>query len=301
MKKMMRILLVVIMILACFALAGCETREYTELEMKRAYLDQFNIKGRRATDVVIDYDAGTYNGARVVMLDAECQNEPVIEKVPLWAIYHYEDQEWTETVGESEFYYYDSNRLRVFKNGIFYTLAQARFLGILSKQDIADIEAKYSTDVTSFLDICDKYDFDECEIWLNYEPDDQHFLSDRICVRIDQRISATKESFIRYLESFLGPDIVIRVVSDDGSSLLWPGGYAYQIHIYDKGGEHLLNVIAQLSKVPGILCVACHTSRTHFGASAGNDYYYDDPENWGVKNIYADKVWDFKTGRKTFA
>ena len=265
MKRFTSLLLAIIMLSSCFMFVGCIDPS-DDIKMKEAYLRQFGIKDVKAEDVVIDYDAGIYNGARVVMLDAECQNEPVIEKVPLWAIYHYEDQEWTETVGESEFYYYDSNRLRVFKNGIFYTLTQARFLGILSKQDIADIEAKYSTDVTGFLDICDKYDFDECEIWLNYDPKDKHFWADRLVVRIDQRIDPTTESFMRYIESIIGSGIVKGVIGDSGTSIAAPGGHTYTIFLYDDSVENLPNIVLKLANVPGILCVACYTSGTHPGA-----------------------------------
>lgn len=169
-------------------------------------------------------------------------------------------------------------------------------MGILSKQDIADIEAKYSTDVTSFLDICDKYDFDECEIWLNYNPKDKHFLADRLVVRIDQRIDPTTESFMRYIESIIGSGIVKGVIGDSGTSIAAPGGHTYTIFLYDDSVENLPNIVLKLANVPGILCVACYTSGTHPGASAGNDYYYDNPENWGVKSIYADKVWDFTRG-----
>ena len=117
MKKLISLLLVII--ITCSVLSGCVYFD-RYLKIKKVYLDQFGIKDKNPEDVIIDYDGGTYNGARIVMLDAE------------W----HDPEEWTEIIGETKLQYYDSNRLYAYKDGHFITLTQAFENSILKKSDV---------------------------------------------------------------------------------------------------------------------------------------------------------------------
>ena len=155
MKRIISLLLIVIM--SCSALVGCDWKSIfnwgansndkvdEDLKMKEAYISQFKIDGVEAKDVVIDYDGGTYNGARVVMLDVE------------W----HDREHWTEIIDEISIQYYDANRILVYKSNEFYTLEEAKDSDILSLEQIVLISNDFQSKVAHYRDTCDKFDFGE--------------------------------------------------------------------------------------------------------------------------------------------
>ncbi len=288
MKKLICLLLVICLL--CPMLSGCVNQD-ADLRMKKAYLRQFGIKDVEPEDVVIDYDGGTYNGARIVMLDAE------------W----HDPETKTEYFGKAAFEYYDGNRLLVYKYGRFFDLYKAFSLSILQEEDYTQIAKEYRTNVKSFMDICDKYDFESCrEIKIGSEHIDIHgkeICNNHLWIVFDKKVIPELEypsikddlqKIAEYINSFLDTSLV-----DFFSPLV---DYGYQSNevwldarINNDNLDNLPNIMDLISTVPGVTRIYCHCLYGLFGAQAANDDHYGNGL-WGLEYIEVDKVWDFTVG-----
>ena len=286
MKRIISLLLIVIM--SCSALVGCDWKSIfnwgansndkvdEDLKMKEAYISQFKIDGVEAKDVVIDYDGGTYNGARVVMLDAE------------W----HDPAETTESIDGVSIMYYDSNQLYLYKDGSFKTLDEAYGIELISKDELTKIASDFNNNAKHFRDTCDKFDFPEFWIW---EPDEEYseFVKyDKIDIRIDRDIVFTDENREENLIKYLGEDIIKRVVSEGRVSEDYVG-YALELHV--PGEENIQYVFERLSQVPGVLSAGYYV-RYGMAAQATNDSYNEHNGSWWMDNIEIEKVWSITTG-----
>lgn len=279
MKKLTSFLLVFAIISSCFAFMGCINLN-DDITMKEAYLRQFGIKDVKAEDVVIDYDAGTYNGARVVMLDAE------------W----HDPNPWMEKIGEKSIRYYDNNRLLVYQLGKFYTLTEAKEKYLLFSNQIEWIIYHFNNQIKHFRDTCDVYDFTDFWLWDNFDVfEDVSPISNMIAVQIDRRIvnrnSKLETEF--NIVSFLGDDIIAKEDKIISQEVDW---ICFSLYLSNEGYDNIQYVFERISKIPGVLSAGYYYDYYYPYDQSSNDYYYDNPENWGVKSIYADKVWDFTTG-----
>ena len=281
MKKLISLLLVICIL--CPLIVGCMW-QYDEIRIKKAYLRQFGIEGKTPEDVIIDYDGGTYNGARVVMLDVE------------W----HDPEEWTETVGDTTITYYDSNRILVYKFGKLYTLKEAKNRLILSKKQIVAIVDKYNATVQSYLDVCDKYDFknsDECDIEIGEHLDDCTY---KLIIGFDVRFyNSLKDdanlgkSIEEYIASYLGQNLCkfYRNIgyTKDNKMMVCRFKYSNRQNI-----DNIPDIIKKISCVPGIDLVWCDCIYHDFGESI--NYALPNAETWGIGYSKIEKVWDFTTG-----
>ena len=282
MKKLISLLLVVILV--CSALAGCDWNSIfnrneptidEDTKMKQMYLSQFKIQNLDAEDVVIDYDGGTYNGARIVMLDAE----------------HNDPEEWTETIGDTMIKYYDSNRLYAYKDDCFMELNESYGNALISKNDLIKIASDFANSTKHFRDTCDKFDFPEFWIWEPGEEYREFVKYDKIDIRIDRDIIFTDKNWEENLIKYLGEDIIKRVVSEGRVSVDYIG---YALELYVPGEENIQYVFERLSKVPGVLSAGYYV---RYGvAQSTNDSYYSHDGTRGLEYIDIEKVWDFTTG-----
>ena len=243
MKKLISLLLVICIL--CPLLIGCMW-QYDEIRIKKAYLRQFGIEGKTPEDVIIDYDGGTYNGARIVMLDAEW-NDP---------------EEWTETVGGITIQYYDSNRLYAYKNGSFLTLIQAHEKGKLSSEDIALIAEKFNKEVTHFRDTCDRFDFNFLrpgEIIEISEYDKEFVEYGSLLVCIDDRLAGDYQSLIEYLGADMISDLFVQFPYVD---LHIEGRYSrYFVRLKYDTKEYTESVMYKISKIPGVASIELYCGR----------------------------------------
>ena len=156
MKKLICLMLVVVF--ASSLLAGCEwnewlketpddqvslTLEETIAEMKWEYLRKNNITKVSYEKVLIEHCAGFYNGYLVAMIDA---TRHTYEKA-------------TVNVGGVDFTYFDGNRLIAYKNGEFLSLEEAFNKGILSTENLVEIEKNFSAEKTYYYEFCDIHDY----------------------------------------------------------------------------------------------------------------------------------------------
>ena len=173
-KKITSVLLILTIILSCFALVGCAGKlgYFKEKRIKEDYIEFFNITDKTADDVVLDYYAGNYEGYEIVMLDVEW-HDPV---------------QWTEVLGETEINYKDFNRLYAWSNGEFLSLTDAYNMEKLSAESISDIGEVFNSKVQYFIDTCDIYDFDKSE-YSDIESDwSNNDYNDRLNVMLDMRL-----------------------------------------------------------------------------------------------------------------
>ena len=276
MKKLVSFLLVLCIL--CPLLSGCVWLD-EDTRMKRAYLRQFGIKDKKPEDVIVDYDGGTYNGARIVMLDAEWHDpEESVYEIPFMASINY----------------YDSNRLYVYKYGYFFTLKQAYEYSILERSDIEDIAVNYSAEITAFIDVCDKYDFEPCqEIRIgddHIDHADREICESYLWICFDERATPSMSlpaeprdvlnKIAEYINTYVGCDVI------SGISILYgyepyANGYVFDIYIKNDSIENLPKIMEQIASVPGVKWVYCHCLYFFIGLQAANDTYYDDGQ-WGL-------------------
>ena len=234
MKRITSILLILAMVLSSAVLVGCV--ENTDQVMKEAYLRQFNIKDKGVDDVIIDYDLGMINNARIIMLDAE-RNDP---------------EEWTENIGDVEIRYFDSNRLLVYRFGWFFTLSDAKKLFLLTDEQISHIAGRFTSEVGHFRDTCDKNDFGEYYFWDNFDFfENVEPLTDVIAVRIDMRVFQSNYSETVFdVAEYLGSDIV----KDKYQVYGWlPDSVFMRVYICNEGYENMPYIFERLSQIPGVL------------------------------------------------
>lgn len=252
MKKLISLLLVLCIL--CPLLSGC-VWEDEDTRMKRAYLRQFGIKDKNPEDVIVDYDGGTYNGARIVMLDAEWHDpKESVYKDPFVASINY----------------YDSNCLYAYKYGYFFTLKQAYQYSILEKSDLVDISVNYNAEITAFIDVCDKYDFEPCqEIKLGTEHIDingREMCESRLWICFDGRVIPKLTAplnprdelprVVEYINSRVGYNIIRSI------SILYDHSmydeYFFDVAINNDSIESLPIIMEQIAATPGVKWVYCH-------------------------------------------
>ena len=280
MKKIISLILVICVL--CPVLFGC-TRQNEDCKMKENYLLQFNVEGKEPEDVIIDYDGGTYYGARIVMLDTE------------W----HDPEKWTETIGDITIQYYDSNRLYAYKNGKFYTLEEAKKGFILTKSNIQKIAKNFNNEVTHYRDTCDFYDFDEFWYWDNRELEEavsaEQPRSDMIGVDIDARVC--KENGIvdeLAMIEYLGKDIILRV---HGVAIFSDMGICrFFLKIVNDDLDNIPLFVERFKNIPGVLSAGYFWDFYDPFSSSSNDSDNFDDIGWGLEYIDIYKVWDFTKG-----
>ena len=259
MKIFTSLLLAIIMLSSCFTFVGCIDLS-DDIKMKEAYLRQFGIKDVKAEDVVIDYDAGTYNGARVVMLDAEW-HDTAPKKIEIDGVKYtdHNTKEWSEIIDGIEFHYYDTNRLRVYKYGIFFTLKQAKILGLVSDENIENIAIEFEENVNHFRDTCDVFDFPEPFWFEDYDgiTVDEGFYDDEIIVEIDSRISRGGTQ----IDGTSRVDLIEYIGSKQITSMKRTLNYSYSsdyfyVKLKEGGEENIQMLVEYLSNIPGVLSAA---------------------------------------------
>ena len=265
----------------CPLLSGCVNQD-SDLRMKKAYLRQFGIKDVEPEDVVIDYDGGMYNGARIVMLDAEWHNP----------------EDWTESIGETNIQYYDSNRILVYIFGKFYTLTEAQNQNIIFAFQIKKIANEFNNVTLHFRDTCDKHDFDEFWYWDNLEmpsaPEGEKPISNMIGVDIDIRVCSTDGVVNKNFNvvEYLGTDIISKM----HAVALFEDFARYYLKIVNDGLENIPQIFEQLKQIPGVLSAGYYWSVYDPSCSTLNNANTLDNTEWGIEYIEATKVWDFATG-----
>ena len=279
MKKLISLLLVIVII--CSVLSGCVYFD-KDFEMKKAYLDQFGIKDKNPEDVIVDYDVGTYNGARIVMLDAECRDP----------------EKWMENIGDFTITYYDSNRLLVWKDSEFITLTQSYWDGLLGADDIKIIIAEYDDKIKQFADVCDVYDFSvkpkhTSTIKLLMEFDYESIKFHELVVVVDPKLS--QEGMILSKEFF--GDFVSEISCWGVNSVTgYPNscGYLLSLEYSHAPAISMAYVISKIESIPGVLLVAPMIV-SGFCAIPSDPAYINDNQ-WGLIDIQVEKVWDFTIG-----
>ena len=289
MKRIISLLLIVIM--SCSALVGCDWKSIfnwgansndkvdEDLKMKEVYISQFKIDGVEAKDVVIDYDGGTYNGARVVMLDAE------------W----HDREHWTEIIDEISIQYYDANRILVYKSNEFYTLEEAKDSDILSLEQIVLISNDFQSKVAHYRDTCDKFDFEEYKFADNFNilPGKEPW-TNVIYVDLDIRICKDNQGYESFdVVEYLGSDIIAKVKN---TIMRETEFYRFSLYICNEGYENIQYVFDRLSQIPGVLSAGYYYSGYDITTQAANDEYYENNATWGLESINVENVWDFTTG-----
>ena len=273
MKKLTSIILALAILCSCVTFVACNNHD--ELTMMEKYLEQFNIKDKNADEVVIDYDAGTYHGTRVVMLDAECHRREV----------------WEEKIGDVTLTYYDSNRLYAWSEGGFITLTDAYASNKLSMKDLERISKKFNKDVRYYIDICDKYDFEKGRITNQYEWDG-NTIYDKLDVWISREFLQDMANMSDWapIIDHLGNRVIksvldMKILSDCLVIFV-------ELRINSKAFMEKASI--QISEVPGVYLVGPYETEC-FVYSAGGDTSgntISDP----LKDIEVEKVWDFTTG-----
>lgn len=250
MRKITGIFLILVMLLPCISFVGCGAEPNLGIIgyfMKSEYINQLGLENMNPLDVVIDYYGGNYNGALIVMLDAE----------------HHSPEMWTEYIQSEniKITYYDSNRLHAYYNGRFYTITEAFENNIISSKDLRSILYHFSHSVGHFRDTCDKYDFSyKFYVWDNFESyESETPRMDIVGIQVDTALTKHKQSSISSsdLISYLGEDLFEKCVNqfhgDDSYVCL-------AMKLKNPGYENMQVVFEHLSHIPGVI-------------SAG--YYYD--------------------------
>ena len=233
MKKLTSIILILAILSSCFTFVGCS--DNSELTMKENYLKQFRIADKNANEVVIDYDGGTYRGARVVMLDAE------------W----HDVEEREEKIFDININYYDKNSLYAYKFGIFFSIPIARLLGILTDDEIREITEKFNSEVRHFRDTCDIFDFPPYQPMGEYG--DGKIVPDMIAVTIDNRVLISRDFPPKApfdIIDYLGEDII-----ESQKEVLWASdkSTSFALVVCEQWRNNIPEVIERISKIPGVL------------------------------------------------
>ncbi len=247
MKKLVSLLLLICTI--CPLLISCDVDDNEQ--MKKDFLSFYGEEGMTVDDVIIEFDAGVYNDTRIVMLDAG----------------KHEQYEHVVTYGDNiSFTYYDTNVIYAYKFGFFFPLDMALAFDFITEEHMELIAFKYNQTITCYDDVLDDYDYDKCEIDLSlYKTYDPNLQTNVVLVSIDKRLIdgtkiADQQRLVDYVNSSVGSNIVRSIgnnVYGDAQST------TYKVFIEDRGVEGLLEIINQLSKVPGIVKIECYNRSHH--------------------------------------
>ena len=236
----------------CLALLGC-IQLNEDWIMKTLYLRQFEIEGKSAEDVLLEYDGGIYNGARIVMLDAG------------------KHEAGTFTYKLSEYViitYYDTNTLLAYKYGRFFNLKEALEAKILTVEDVGWISYNFFKADNCYIKICDKYDFEdapECEkkIGTNHIEDTSAACYRNVKVKIDESIflylspptvQEDLQMVVDYMNAYLGKDIVLEISGKRNTV----NGVYYTIHLNGNNYNSLTEAMELIATIPWIRGIGCN-------------------------------------------
>ena len=252
MKKIICLMLVVVF--ASSLLAGCEwnewlketpddqvslTLEETIAEMKWDYLKKNNITKVSYEKVLIEHCAGFYNGYLVAMIDA---TRHTYEKA-------------TVNVGGVDFTYFDGNRLIAYKNGEFLSLEEAFNIGILSTENLVEIEKNFSAEKTNYYEICDKYDYIIESPYVEFYNSDDDYQSDRIQVLISYGGEIPQSDFFNLKDDTNELPTVIEIVDKTYGSLA-KHFYLLELVLDDTYSKNILSFFAhKLINISGVQVV----------------------------------------------
>ena len=296
MKKLICLLLVVVM--TCTVLSGCEWSEWfckkttTEpndqtleeiiSEMKWDYLMQNNITDVTHDNVLVEFCEGLYKGYLVAMVDA---TRHVYEKAIV-------------NVGGVDFTYFDGNRLIAYKNGEFLSLEDAFNQGVLSKEDLVEIEANFSTEKTSYYDFCDIHD--NPITGLQGTPYFGKNEKDKTFDRLKMVLYYGGELPPMSLYSTGNPDhpTVVEVIDKSSTEFYdyYKGRLFFVELVFDRAysGYELLSYVTALHNKPWVLYV---DSQWHpMSDSTATTSTMEYGSQWGLNEINVSKVWQFSTG-----
>ena len=279
MKKLTSILLVFAIALSCFVFVGCDTEDklgfFKERKIKRDYIEQFDIRGKNVGDVVLDYYGGNYNGYEIVMLDTEC----------------HDPETRTEQIGDTTITYYDSNQLYAWGDGEFYPLNNVVSTNKISKEDVKSIIAEYSSKITQFADVCDEYDFDNfseyrsiLKLLTTFDYDSIQF--SRIIVVVDPKLS---HNDMNLSENYFDKDLIRNISKTKVEG--YPNSDAYIIILHKHSLIHMIYAIEKIKEIPGVIDVF-PLIVSGLMATASDPAYVSNNQ-WGLKEINIEKVWDF--------
>ena len=302
MKKLISLLLVVVM--TCTVLSGCEWSEWfykkttTEpndqtleeiiAEMKWDYLMQNNITSVSHEDVFVEFCAGLYNGYLVAMVDA---SKDTYEKA-------------TITVGGVNFTYFDTNRLIAYKNGEFLSLDDSFNKGILSKADLVEIEEKFATEKTNYYEFCDIHDYPLTGMtspnFYNIR-DNVTKTADKLNVVLYYAEDLPPLSFFDLQSSSVRqlPQVIEIIDLLDEYMGFY---YAYNMRcieiVFDKEYTYseLYKYAYQLMQKPGVFSAGEYWPAM---PASGGTYTASVNNQWGLNEINVSKVWQFSTGSYT--
>ena len=298
MKKLICLMLVVVF--ASSLLAGCEwnewlkenpddqvslTLEETISEMKWEYLRKNNITKVSYEKVLIEHCAGFYNGYLVAMIDA---TRHTYEKA-------------TVNVGGVDFTYFDGNRLIAYKNGEFLSLEEAYNKGILSTENLAEIEKNFSDEKTYYYEFCDIHDYpitgqQGTPYFLIYQMEETF---DRLKMVLEYGGELPPISF--YNTGNPNDPTVIEVVDKSLSDFNnYYKGKLFCIEIvFDRfySGYELAAYVTTMHNKPGVLYVDSlwHPMVDSINMTSTTEY----GSQWGLDDINVRRVWDFSTGSYT--
>ena len=292
MKKLICLMLVVVF--ASSLLAGCEwnewlketpddqvslTLEETIAEMKWEYLRKNNITKVSYEKVLIEHCAGFYNGYLVAMIDA---TRHTYEKA-------------TVNVGGVDFTYFDGNRLIAYKNGEFLSLEEAFNIGILSTENLVEIEKNFSAEKTNYYEICDIHDYPQTGLSEPYFPQDHEYTSDRLKVVLHYGGELPPLSFYD-VGSARQLEIVEVVDLSEEYKYYYDRKLWYIELVFDKAYScmELMLYATALEKKPGVFSAGSEWPILVAGDSASANYSID--YQWGLNEINVRRVWDFSTG-----
>ncbi len=278
MKKLISLLLVICVL--CPLFVGCANQD-EDYKMKKKYLRQFKIEDKEPEDVIIDYDGGTYNGARIVMLDTE------------W----HDPEEWTETIGDTTIQYYDSNRLYAYKNGKFYTLSDAYEKGKLSSEDIVFIAENFNNEITHYRDTCDIFDFSNYlrpgEIIEISESNKKYIEYGALLICIDDRLAGDYQSLIDYLGVDMISDLFIQIPYVD---LHIEGAYSrYFVRLKYDTQEYTESAMKKMAKIPGVVSLELYHGRNVIAGASSQSNSLSNQFQW-AEDIHLPEVWEFTKG-----
>lgn len=248
MKKLICLFLMVAILSTM--LVGCADVN-DDTKMKETFLFHFGGNGKNAADVIIEYDGGTYNGARIVMLDYES---------------HEKEEKIVRLTEDAAIKYYDTNTLYAYKYGIFFSLKAALMFGIITDEDAMDIANKYNEAITCYTDVCDKYDFDSCTVNLEaYDKKIADLQPNAIMIKFDKKVVLggkvdEKEQLIEYINSHFDSAIVTEI----GLHIEETAEYKlFKVFINNNELENLPTIMSELASVPGLLEISCYSRRLY--------------------------------------